>query len=219
MAKRNQKHRKIQKREEGAVMILVMLVLILATAAATFAVHSTTLEVRAAGYSRQALQTQYIGETGAVSALDLFSVVGPTGILYALQQSKAMLTANMNTLYGEPGFAANKSDYRMKMSDFVTAARPTAPIETNAANDASLGRSQLQPDFLVDINDNYTYTRPIAGARDDGRGTLQYMGATVTSRGRSRSVTPGLPAAYDVRTYHEGANDARAQILAGPFSN
>lgn len=49
-------------------MLIVMLVLLMATAAAVFAVHATTYELSAAGNSRQALQTEYVAETGSFKA-------------------------------------------------------------------------------------------------------------------------------------------------------
>ena len=44
--------------EEGAAMLVVLFVLLMATATGLYAVHSTVSEIRGAGFYRQASQTQ-----------------------------------------------------------------------------------------------------------------------------------------------------------------
>ena len=67
--KKHHARRAPRREQEGAVMLVVMLVLLMITATAMVGIHTTAYEVRGAGYSRQALQTDYIGEAGAASAL------------------------------------------------------------------------------------------------------------------------------------------------------
>lgn len=45
-------------------MLLVMLLIVMVSAAGVFAARSASLDVRSAGYVRQAAQTQYVSETG-----------------------------------------------------------------------------------------------------------------------------------------------------------
>jgi hypothetical protein len=61
-------HRK-QRSEEGAVMLVVMLILLTATAMAAVSLQSTQYELRASGYNRAAVQTQYVSEAAAVTTL------------------------------------------------------------------------------------------------------------------------------------------------------
>lgn len=207
-----------RKHREGAAMLIVMLVLLMSTAAATFAVHSTTFEIRAAGHMRQALQTEYVAETGLLSTLAMVDQIGPQSILYAMEQSTPT-----NLAPYEPALAAGKRAYRIYMADFNnTPGRAGLPMETSGA-EASLGQRQTyEPLFMVDVTDDYTFTGVVAGERSDGYAKMTYLLATYTSRGRtviSASVAPDgdHQTAGDTRGYHEGANIARASGLSGPF--
>lgn len=48
----------------GMAMLLVMLLIVIVSAAGVFAAKSASLDVRSAGYVRQAAQTEYVSETG-----------------------------------------------------------------------------------------------------------------------------------------------------------
>jgi hypothetical protein len=48
----------------GMAMLLVMLLIVMVSAAGVFAAKSASMDVRSAGYVRQAAQTEYVSETG-----------------------------------------------------------------------------------------------------------------------------------------------------------
>lgn len=50
-------------------MFVVLMIVVLVTAAGVFVTNSTALEIRSAGYVRQAGQTQYLAESGASTAI------------------------------------------------------------------------------------------------------------------------------------------------------
>src|SRR5690242_15407483 len=56
--------------EPGMAMLLVLMLIVLVSAAGVFASKSASLEVRSSGFARQAAQTHYVAETGLVSSLD-----------------------------------------------------------------------------------------------------------------------------------------------------
>jgi hypothetical protein len=206
---------------EGAAMFVVMLVLLMTTGVAIFAVHTTTAEIRAAGAARQALQTQYVAESGLMAAIAYSDVIQPAGVDHSLQSSVPGGAPYMSQFF-EPELQAGKHNYRLYLSDMTTSAAPAGfPIETDAARGPSLGRTALAPWFIVDINDDHIYTAPIAGHRSDGAGSLQFMAATYTSRGRTRvpaAVGTDVPRSTgDTRPYLEGAADARAYVVLGPY--
>lgn len=60
--------------EQGMAMLLVLMLIILVTAAGVFAAQSTAMEVRSAGFVRQAAQTHYVAESGVVASMDRFSL-------------------------------------------------------------------------------------------------------------------------------------------------
>ena len=61
-------------------MLGVMLVVLMVTATAMFAVYSTTYELRSAGTFRQAMQTQYIAEGGISTGMALVDTMGAGSI-------------------------------------------------------------------------------------------------------------------------------------------
>ena len=201
-------------------MFVVMLVLLMTTGVAIFAVHTTTAEIRAAGAARQALQTQYVAESGLIAAITYSDIIQPAGVEIALERALPPGAPYMSQFF-EPEIEANKKNYRLYLTDFSTSPPAGLPIETDAARGASLGRTALAPWFVVDINDNYAYTAPIAGHRSDGASTLRFMAATYTSRGRTRvpaAVGTDVPRSTgDSRPYLEGAADARAYVVLGPY--
>ncbi len=201
-------------------MFVVMLVLLMTSGVAVFAVHTTTSEIRAAGAARQALQTQYVAESGLMAAIAYSDRIQPAGVELALQRSVLPASGYMSQFF-EPEIAAGKRNYRLYLADLTLGATAGFPIETDPTRGESLGRSALAPWFIVDINDDYTYTTPIAGHRADGAGALRFMGATYSSHGRTRvptAVGTDVPRSTgDIRPYLEGAADARAYVVLGPF--
>jgi hypothetical protein len=209
------RNKKQQGKEEGAAMLVTMLVLLMSTATAVFAVHATTYEIRSAGAGRQALQTQYVGESGEMAAVQWLDQYGPRA-LEAVMQSTVLPPVFMAPFF-EPELAAGKQDYRLYLSDFTATTPSNWPIETDPTRGPSLGRSVLTPTFTIDYNDNYKYTAVLAGQRTDGYGALHFLGVTATSHGRTQVASDYRNTTYDTRLYHEGASDARAFLVAGPY--
>jgi len=214
---RHNRLRRPHARREGAVMIVVMLLLLSVTALAVFSIHATTFEMRAAGHARQGMQVQYVSEAGLTSALALVDRMGPAALLNSIAESSRLgIRPSMQPF--EPDLAADKEGYRMYLGDFAGYA-DDMPVDRSSLGDSGGARQPYEPNFIVDVNDQYSYTGVIAGQRSDGYGDLRYLHATYTSRGRMRlsagdyTGTSGV----DPREYHEAANDARAQGVSGPF--
>jgi len=181
-------------------MLVVMLVLLMLTATAIVGIHTTAYEVRGAGYSRQSLQTDYIGEAGAQAAMAWVDFYGPGALLQAMSQSstlnRATGTQALDLAPFEEPLAANRDAYRLYGSD-LGSAMLSVPLDQT-----SLGqRNAYEPMVIVDIYDAYTYTGALRGSRSDGRGRLQYLRATYTSRGRTRVRGIGLRTLERVRPY------------------
>jgi len=196
-------------------MLVVMLVLLATTSLAVFAVQATSYEVRASGFARQSMQSEYVAEAGLTSALTLVDRLGPQAILHAVDQQQAGSVAKPVMQPHEPEMDANTEAYRIfgeDMAGFTETS--TAPVDVT-----SLGaRQAYTPTFAVDIYDYHITQRPIAGYRVDGGG-LSFFHATYTSRGRMR-LTAGdvAPDVVDPREYHETASGSRAYGVSGPFA-
>jgi hypothetical protein len=141
---------------------------------------------------------------------------GPQAFLHAIDQTAELALPEPPLMPFEPELAADKDGYRMYLEDFAAA----GGLEVADEEVLSESRQIYEPTFMVDINDHYRYTMPIAGHRSDGYGRLQYLQATYTSRGRMR-LDPALgvtdPTDAEGRALHELATDARAQAVTGPF--
>jgi hypothetical protein len=194
-------------------MLIVMLVLLMSTATALFAVHSTTYEIRASGHMRRAMQTQYVAETGVLSGLAWVDRWGPGTLLRAMRRTAQINRANGDPAinlapFNEPELADGKDAYRLTLSELES---PTGVVpasrETMGGN-----RQAFEPEVFLDVYDAYTYTGVLPGQRSDGRGRLRFLRATYTSRGRTR-----VPGGGDFTEFYEGASDARAHGLSGPY--
>lgn len=210
-------------------MLVVMLVLLATTSLAVFAVQSTSYEVRASGFARQAMQSEYVAEAGLVSTLTLVDRLGPQAILFSIQQQQASGVDRPEMAPFEPELARSASEggtgdrpaeaYRMYSEDmaaFTTSG--TAPIDID-----SLGARQVYtPTFTVDVYDHHLSSRTIPGYPVGSAG-LSFFHATYTARGRMRlrgtdvDPTTAVPGA-DPRFYHETASSARAYGISGPFA-
>lgn len=200
------RHRTKSRREknEGAAMLVTMLVLLSTTALAVFAVHSTTFEIRAAGHARQGMQSQYLGETGLNAAMTMVDNEGVQALRYLIDRQTAEFGAPILEPM-EPNLAPSKKGYRVYVSDLDT--RSTTPLVEGSLS--SMGsRYPFEPTFVVDVNDQYRSVQAIPGQRADGHGRLMYLHATYTSRGRMRLGLGSEP--------YEAASDGRAYARSGP---
>jgi hypothetical protein len=192
------------KRREGAAMLIVLLVLMMTTATATFAIHSTSVEIRAAGYSRQAMQTESLAEGGAYAAVGYVDAMKANGSL--VQYLRTSVQANTPSSPTEASMGRETNLLRIQNGDFGDTTGATAPP---VENDTFGPHSVYQPSFIVDGTDLYETTRDRAGEDLSGRGTHYYR-VTLTSRGAMN--IPG-----ETPQNHETAMRARALAEVGPF--
>ena len=217
-------------KREGAVMLVVMLVVLMVTATGMFAVYSTTYELRSAGTFRTAMQTEYLAEGGISTAMAFVDVMGAGSVDIAMQRVPA--PAFRQFAIEEPAYAQSTPHFRVYMSDFATAQGVVArPIEWDpmAAGGSSLG-SQLAygPNVIIDWDDAYRPGIAIAGMSVTGDSPVSYRVWTITSRGRTAplgGIDNFSPAAQLLnagaspigRGDHETAMNARAVVLSGPL--
>ncbi len=208
-------------RQEGAAMLIVMLVLLMSTSVATFAIHSATSEIRSTGGMVRAIETQQVAETGLNSVLAWIDQIGPKPILDAMNRSDQLILQPF-----EPNLAPGKRGYRIQSTDFASIQGVTAqPIDARVTgSQASLvAQRAFAPQFMVDITDDHIYTGIMPGERSDGFAKFTFMYATYTARGRTRvasdvAANGDYQVSGDARAFNEGATDARAYGISGPFS-
>lgn len=218
--KRRVMKRRVMKRthdkREGAAMLIVLMVLIMATATATFAVHATTMEIRGAGHSRQAMQTSYVAEGGAYASLAYIDAVGARGAY--TQYMRTRVAAGTSLAPNWPAIDRETNLLRIEMTDYAAGYDVVAPpIETALARGPSLGaRNYAVPTFTVDGTDVYRHFPQQAGRDLSGRNPMMYARLNMTSRG---SMAPPIDVtrAGDPRSYNQTSVNARAIAEMGPF--
>jgi len=205
-------------------MLVVMLILLMGSAAAVVAVRSTNFELRAAGHMRRVAQAEYAAEAGLVSAMGYVDTLNTADFIDAMSQT----AANQSTLaeadrlpapYERP-IATGKPVYRLA-SSMAELAPSGAPLEETSP---SVAEPYVRR-FVVDVYDVHEMTGVIAGERSDGASQLRFMQATYTSRGRVQLVgdsyldeAAGTVSPNDSGRFEfEAAADARAQGISGPY--
>jgi hypothetical protein len=211
--------RQDKRSEEGAVMMVVMLILLTATALAAVSLQSTQYELRASGYNRAALQTQYVSEAAAATTM---AWVDATSMDRSFMRHLATwnLAPNPPDLrqFGEPALTAgnkqnaNRTQWRQQKQLTGVGMSPiSVPGATDGVADVvgTFGPrsgyvpgvfNELTPtdpvDFVVDLYDCKQLPNTAAvGAQvnQGGSGTLHQIQfyCVVTSRGRA--YVPGAP--------------------------
>ena len=134
--------RRRRESERGAALMMVMLILIGATALGVLAAYETGQEVHTAGYVRQAAQAQYLAEMGVMSSFEA----------YVDMQSLVDRDLDGQVSTGSP------RQFEFYLQDITDddGRWPVDPIEPPAgAVPGSLGFIQQQPDYLIAFNDGY----------------------------------------------------------------
>lgn len=193
-------------------MLVVMLILLMVTATATFAMHSTAYEIRAAGHTRMATQSYYVADTGLTGALGWVDAIGAQAVDSIFEEhEEASRQLDLSPL--EPPLATDKYAHRIYGADLGATGSPITRME--------LGPRQIyEPEITVDIYDHHTFPAVSAGHRSDGHGSMEFFRATYVSRGRIR-IPGGADEQRDlgprIRDYNEGARDMRAVAVSGPY--
>lgn len=199
-----------KRSEEGAVMLVVMLILLTATALAGVSLQATQYELRAAGFDRTATQTQYVSESAMATTL---SWIDATALDRTIMQHIGLWN-NTNApdvgLFGEPVLTpANRQDSnRTQWSQQARLTNVTLPpITMPGSNNDPIGtfgpKSSYSPgtedpgvtnaalsDYVVDLYDCRRLTgagTPGSQVNTSGSGAIRevQLYCVVTARGRS----------------------------------
>lgn len=199
------------ERREGAAMLIVLMVLLMTTATATFAIHSTSVEIRAAGHMRQAVQTEHLAEGAAYAGVSYLDRLGASGSI--VQYLRTQVGRDVASSPSEATIDRETNLLRIRMQDFSGAPGVAGPpLET--ATSFGPYNSHV-PDFFVDGTDLYQISRDVAGTDLTGRGAHFYR-VTLTSLGQMAPPSD-YRAADDTRSFNEVASRARAVTEVGPF--
>lgn len=213
--------RRSRSRENGAAMLVTMLVVLATTSTGIFAFYSSGYELRTAGYARTAAQTHYVTEGSVNAAIGEFDRL-QGAVVRAAQTPGTFPTP----IAPDPGITdlpvarRNRTwGYRFLMGDFTNVQQPVLDVDDDDGDAASLGPGTSDgvsagtrvPSFAVDVNDLMLTQQPVPGASASGIGIAStYVNVTYTGRGQV------APTAGWVSS-HRSIEAARSHTVAGPF--
>lgn len=215
------------RRERGAALFIVVMVITLLTAIGVFSARAATLTNRSAGYARQAVQTTYVAEyaTKTVAAditLRPDDVIGevrdPQGVDTCQAVQNLTLTAAPTARIPCYRLFRSELDSRvdtnfagqMLFSPYVAGAPPTP---------GSLGVSPLEGNFVVELTEPGRPGKPVAGTDVGGTGgtPFQFVQLTFTATGQTSTVTSSNLCEAQVAGV-TGVQQMRAFVTVGPVA-
>jgi hypothetical protein len=211
-----------RRRERGAAVFVVVMVITLLTAVGMFAARSATLVDTAAGYNRQSLQAHYLAE---LAVLGMATELGTTAVdayIGQMNQGKDSCRATRHVTPLVDG--AVVPCYKVYLSELKQRAKGQQLLDYPQTGPNSLGPFSpdsglaLQGNFVVEMTEPGPAPILPAGAPagDSGAGTeFEYIQVVLTATGQ---VHPFTNTACDERsTTVTGLESMRAHVTIGPL--
>jgi hypothetical protein len=195
-------------------MLVVILVVTMLMGVGMFAARSATLATSASGYNRQMTQTHYWTEFAMLTATAELSTLRKGAYVTLMQQKPADCDSAKNL--GANTVVSNYTCYIFGYSDLelslANEGSNTLIINPSGTTPGSLGRSQLDARFEVEMTDLGPAMPPVDGQDLTGGGALQYRSVTLNANGQIRLPTAaGSPASASTEL-------ARARLIIGPLA-
>ena len=223
------------RKQEGAALFIVLMIIMVGTASAVFAANTVSHELRGTGFARQQMQTRYAARAGMVGALEWFDIFGPSTVRDLMltpgstEGFEFPACTETGGCYPEPPLADSRRVYRLYPEHFEVLLSQdggvTPGLLANLPYDAdfSFGSTSAHtPLVVIDVYDEHVVSTLAPGAAAQGGTKFKYMRTTLTARGRAQLKTAA--ATDDVhledhgRQAHETGADMRAYIISGPFT-
>lgn len=212
-----------RRRERGAVLFIVAMMLAVLAAMGVYALRSASYEVRASGYARQAAQAHYLSEYGIVAAAE--TINADTADLHlGLMLNPSRRDTNCISLPG-----VDLSNANIALTSKACRRMGSTEIALQFVNNAqaAFGSSQLGPtyganqsqysmtgDFFIEITDPFQAQPPAGYGLDLG---MCFTSLTVGAFGIAQPRTPGGDAGSVGYYTNVGLEVARSRITAGPI--
>jgi hypothetical protein len=210
-----------RRRARGMTVYIVLLVIAMLSAVGVFATRSASLAVAQSGYFRQSVQTHYVTEYAVLATLAAIETDTPGYIAEMEAHTEEYQATEVGSewrkcrTYGENQrcykFAKAGIESRLSGATLI-ADRPNDPGGEPLDEPGSLGRADVEANFMVEATELAQVVGPIAGQRATDM-PVTFYAVTLSSTGQVGP--PGAPgnsftsAATSVET-------ARVQVTLGP---
>lgn len=206
-------------RERGLVMLVTLLVIVMVSGTAVFAMHTASLELRASGHSRRAMQAEYVSDGTARTAMAVVATMGSETLLHKLRRDRELGAAGGGS--GNPEMQGLESAYGTDQYDVGRLTEGDFNLIGTMTTQDQLGPHE--PGLAVrwvDVNDVYVTQMNRAGERSGDGAPAVMMHIVYTARARLRPnatiVTGGVEAdtsAIDFG-FHPGETAAGTRLFA-----
>jgi hypothetical protein len=132
------------------VLLIVLLILMMTTATATFAVHSTGYEIQAAGSMRQALRTRNIAE-GMASALTMYASSDTCQAGSNIGQTAGNAFSINVAKYGYPNVGSDAQNETVMTIPLANLAQDPTFENNPIPDDSMLSSSSFAPMYLPNV--------------------------------------------------------------------
>ena len=220
------------RKQEGAALFVVLMIIMVGTASAVFSANTVSHEVRGAGFARQQMQTRYAARAGLIGALEWFDIFGPSTVRTLMltpgstEGVQFLPCVTGSGCYPEPPLANDRRAYRLYPQHFEALVSQDGGVTPGLLEklpvdaDASFGATSAHtPLAVIDIYDEHVVSKLAPGAAAHGGTKFKYMRTTLTARGRAqlKAVTETPHGEDHGRQGNETGADMRAYIISGPF--
>lgn len=154
----NLRHRRRlpRKEREGAALLIVLFVLMMATGTAVFAMQSTQFEQRAAGSLQLAMRTKFVAEAATVSLIGLCFQLGTS--CADLKPADGNFAGTMRERYAVPDYGNEETVFSVDTRDFPPSfVAPVLPTDTQLADTGTA--SAFRPTF-ISVFERWQVTNP-----------------------------------------------------------
>lgn len=197
-------------------MLIVVLVMAMLMGVGMFAARSATLAVNAGGYNRQMTQTHYWTEFAMLTATAELSTSRKGGYVSMMQEKPSTNCASAKTGTSGP-FVSNYTCYVFGFADLeqslLNEGSNKLIIDPAGATPGSLGKTQIEARFSVEMTDLAPASPPVEGQDLTGGGALQYRSVTLNANGQIR-----LPSGTSGSAASASTELARARLIIGPLA-
>jgi len=207
-------------RERGTTLFVVVLAVTMLTGIGLYTVRSAALLARAAGNERQATQTEYLAQIGALASLSQLSTAPAAYIGQAIHGSRSenylVDDCRMNLGLDTSKFTAPPC-YEFSSSRFtLLTGNPLFDGDSfGTAIDPSTGLAAINGNFLTEMTDVARALGPIAGMDVVNRNAFTYYEAKLTTIAQLQPAAVTTACVQNVMQV-AGQHLTRAHVLVGP---